>query len=398
MDIKTFEEAISFEQLWIGAKKSCRNVMWKDSVVKFSLSLSREVHSLRKSLLDGSYKISPYQIFSIHEPKEREIVATRVRDRAFQRSLCDNILTPAITRSFIYDNCACHVGKGITFALDRMNHHLHKYYRESGCDGYVLQCDIHHFFPETPHDVAKAAVRKRVKDDMAYKYTVDIIDSFGSDRGIGLGSQVSQLIQLAVLDDLDHFIKEKLHIKHYIRYMDDFILIHEDKAYLQYCLNVIKEKLFEMGLTLNKKTCIYKLSQGIVFLKWRFILTRTGKVLRKLSKASSKRERSKLKKLIRKVSAGIMPLGKYNESYTCLNAYAKHGNTSGARSNMHRLYLKQRKGVTMILNKELVAARVKQRNDVMELAMEKFEAFQEYIAMMADIELPEDEVEVDENV
>ena len=76
---------------------------------------------------------------------------------------------------------------------------------------------------------AKAAIRKRLTDQQAAYYTDAIIDSFGGDKGIGLGSQVSQITELAVLDDLDHYIKERLRIKHYLRYMDDFILIHEDK-------------------------------------------------------------------------------------------------------------------------------------------------------------------------
>lgn len=59
-----------------------------------------------------------------------------------------------------------------------------------------------------------------------------VIDSFEGDRGLGLGSQISQIMELLVLNDLDHFIKEKLHIKYYIRYMDDFILIHPDRGYL----------------------------------------------------------------------------------------------------------------------------------------------------------------------
>ena len=101
----------------------------------------------------------------------------------------------------------------------------------------------------------------------------DIIDSFEGDIGIGLGSQISQLLELAVLDDLDHFIKERLHIKYYLRYMDDFILIHEDKAYLQYCRKEIEKELTKIHLKLNRKTSLYPLKQGVKFLQWRFIFT-----------------------------------------------------------------------------------------------------------------------------
>lgn len=272
-----YEQAISFKQLYIGLQKSSRNVRWKDSVATYSTNALKNTFKLRQSLLNGKYRIDPYQRFLIHEPKEREIVATRIKDRQFQRSLCDNVLYPQITRSFIRDNCACQRGKGVDDALDRMDAHIHRYYRKHGSKGWVLKCDIRHYFAETRHEDAKAALRKHISDDEAYKKASDIIDSFGSDKGIGLGSQVSQLVQLALLDDFDHFMKERLGIKHYIRYMDDFILIHEDKAYLEYCLCKIEEWLSTLNLSLNSKTHIHPLQQGITFLKWRFILTDSGK-------------------------------------------------------------------------------------------------------------------------
>lgn len=233
MKDKTIEDAVSFSELYKGLKKSCRNVRWKDSVTGYEANALKNTFELRQSLLNGTYKISGYQRFRVHEPKEREIVATRIKDRQFQRSLCDNVLYPQITRSFIRDSCACLRGRGVDDALNRLNVHLQRYFRKHGPNGWVLKCDIRHYFAETPHDVAKEAIRKRLTDKRAAFYTDQIIDSFGGNVGIGLGSQVSQITELAVLDDLDHYIKERLRIKHYLRYMDDFILIHEDRAFLK---------------------------------------------------------------------------------------------------------------------------------------------------------------------
>ncbi len=187
-------------------------------------------------------KADGHQHFTIFEPKQREIVATRIKDRQFQRSLCDNGLYEQITKSFIADNCACLQGRGVDYTLDRMTAHLRRYYNEHGTEGWVLKCDIHHYFPSIRHDIAKAAIRKRVKDAQIAERACEIVDSFG-EIGIGLGSQVSQLVALAVLDDLDHYIKERLRIKHYVRYMDDFVLIHHDKEYLQKCRAEISEQL-----------------------------------------------------------------------------------------------------------------------------------------------------------
>lgn len=281
--------------------------MWKDSTAGYLANGLKNTYALKKELLTGSYQIRPYQCFVVTDPKRREVMATQIRDRQFQRALCDEGLYQDLTRHFIYDNAACQRGKGVDFSLDRMEAHLRRYYRKYGSDGWVLKCDVHHYFASTSHEVAKAAVRKRVEDDGVYQAVCQIIDSFPGEVGIGLGSQVSQLIELAVLDDLDHRIKERLHIKHYLRYMDDFILVHPDKVYLQCCLEDIRSQLDLLGLELNKKTCIYPLKNGVKWLKWRFELTPTGKVLRHPEQTSLRRERKKLKNLKRLIDAGKVP-------------------------------------------------------------------------------------------
>lgn len=344
-NMNEYTKVISFDELYKGLIKSARGVMWKDSVAGHVLDGMRKTYKLRQSLINGTYRISPYQVFMIHEPKEREIVATRIKDRQYQRSLCDNILVPEITKGFIYDNCACQKGKGIDFAIDRMDTHLHRHYRKNGSDGWVLRCDIRHYFPETSHEVAKSAVRKRIKDDRAYHAVCDIIDSFGGEKGIGLGSQVSQLIQLAVLDDMDHYIKERLRIKHYIRYMDDFILIHHDRGVLEHCLAEIRKIVNDLGLELNEKTQIHPLKNGIKFLKWRFILTKTGKVVRRMSRRGIVRERRRLRHMRDKCLRGEVQETKMYESFQSWRSHARRGNTRTVELKMTRLYDKFRNEV-----------------------------------------------------
>lgn len=342
---KTVDDAITFEELYKGLKLSCRNVRWKDSVTGYEANGLKNTYLLRQSLLDGTYKISGYQRFRVHEPKEREIVATRLKDRQFQRSLCDNVLYPQITRSFIRDSCACLRGRGVDDALNRLTVHLQRYYRKHGAKGWVLKCDIRHYFAETPHNVAKAAIRKRLTDQRAAFYTDQIIDSFGGDTGIGLGSQVSQLTELAVLDDLDHYIKERLRIRHYLRYMDDFILIHEDRAFLENVLKDITEKLAALGLTLNSKTQIYPLKQGVIWLKWRFILTDTGKVVKRIGRKSVVRERRKLKRMAKLAESGRISAEALKESFNSWKAHAQRGNCRKIISDMEELLNRLLQGV-----------------------------------------------------
>lgn len=182
-----YEQVISFDNLYKGLKESCRNIRWKDSTVGYEGNALKNTYRLRQTLLNGTYKIDRYQHFTIYEPKRRDIVATRLKDRQFQHSLCDNGFYEQITKSFITDNCACLKGRGVDYTLNRMTAHLRRYYIAHGCDGWVLKCDIRHYFQSIRHDVAKAAIRKRVTDTQIAERACEIVDSFGK-IGLGLGS------------------------------------------------------------------------------------------------------------------------------------------------------------------------------------------------------------------
>lgn len=331
--LMAYEQVISFDNLYKGLKESCRNIRWKDSTVGYEGNALKNTYRLRQTLLNGTYKIDRYQHFTIYEPKRRDIVATRLKDRQFQRSLCDNGFYEQITKSFITDNCACLKGRGVDYTLNRMTAHLRRYYIAHGCDGWVLKCDIRHYFQSIRHDVAKAAICKRVTDTQIAERACEIVDSFGK-IGLGLGSQVSQLVALAVLDDLDHFIKERLRIKHYIRYMDDFILVHEDKEYLRQCKKEIEARLFALGLQFNDKTTLYPLRQGVKLLQWRFIVTDTGAIIRKMGKKKQGTQRRKLKKLYAKELRGEYAPGTANESLVSWLANAARGDTYHERLKM----------------------------------------------------------------
>lgn len=319
----------SFENLYAAMLKCKRGIMWKDSAAGFVKNGLVNCCLLKDELLSGKYQIGKYTVFTITEPKRRVIVSTRIKDRVFQRTLCDNYLTENISKSFIYDNAACQIGKGTDFARNRLKCHLQRHFRKYGCNGYILKCDISDYFGSTPHVVACNAVRKRVSDEWVRTETERIINSFTQgdpSKGMGLGSQVTQLIQLAVLDDLDHYIKETLHIKGYVRYMDDFILIHHDKEYLRYCREQIKNRLATLGLQLSKKkTHICPIAQPLHFLGFSFRLTPSGKVVMRVLPKKVTRERRKLKKLVSRCKAGLMTRRDVDECFKSWVAHASKG-------------------------------------------------------------------------
>lgn len=330
-----------FEQLYDAMLVCKSGVMWKDSVAGWVKNGIINCANLENQLKDGTYSIDKYSRFTIYEPKQRDIVSTRFKDRVFQRSLSDNYLTEEVKKSFIYDNGACLKGKGTDFARRRLTAHLQKYYRRHGNNGYVLKCDISSFFASTPHRVVKEKLRKLCKDDWAYGELCRIVDSFGTDEhpdtGMGLGSQITQLCQLAVLNDIDHGIKERKRIKYYVRYMDDLILIHEDKMVLLDCLEYIKTELEKMGLKLNsKKTQLFPISQPIHFLGYSYRLTQTGKIVKKVLPARVVHERKKLKRMAKLVMSGKMSRSKFEQ---CFNAWLSHATGEPAEAKKGRPFI-----------------------------------------------------------
>lgn len=322
----------SFRNLYKAMFKCSRNVRWKDSVSGFLYHGLVNINKLRNSLYDGTYQISKYTRFKVYEPKERDIVSTRFKDRIFQRSLCDHYLYNQISRSFIYDNVACQIGKGTIQGRDRLLCMMQRFWRKHGLNGFVYKFDLKDYFGSTKHNIAFQAVSCRTDDEWAEQEVHRIVSSFnqGEDPtvGMGLGSEPTQLIQLALLDDLDHYIKEQLHIKYYVRYMDDFILIHEDKEYLKHCGEKISTRITALSLRLSqKKTQLSPFTQPIRFLGFSFRITETGKVVRKLLPEKVSHERRRLKRLVALSKQGIIPKSHVYQCYESWKAHAAYGDT-----------------------------------------------------------------------
>lgn len=343
MNTKAKKIVCGFDNLYKAMNKCKIGVAWKKPVARYANNGIVSVHKTRKELLTDKRKIRPYNIFTIHEPKKREIVSTHFEDRIVQTSISDNYLYDKLTRNFVYDNHACQIGKGTDLARERLKTHMQRYFRKHGLNGYVLNIDFKDYFGSTRHDIAKESVRKNVDDEWVLMNIDMIVDSFnhGDDPnvGMGLGSPITQLIQLALPNTIDHLIKEKLKIKTFLRYMDDNIFIHHSKNYLIYCLNFIREKLEPLGIALNTtKTQIYKLIQGIKFLGFTFKLTETGKVLMLLNKNNIRRRKRKIKKHKELLDRGKMTEEQVEQSFEGWKAHAEKGNNYHIIQKMTRYY------------------------------------------------------------
>lgn len=145
--------------------------------------------------------------------------------------------------------------------------------------------------------------------------------------GLPLGYQTSQLLALLFLDEFDHFVKERLRIKYYTRYMDDFYLIHPDKEYLRHCKVEIEKYLGGLRLELNEKTHIFPLRHGIDFLGFHTYISESGQIIRKLRHSSVKRMKGKIKKWKKGYPTGKATKQEILDSWTAWDAHAAHGNT-----------------------------------------------------------------------
>lgn len=314
-------------------------VMWKDSVASYRLNAIERTTALNGELERGAYQSKPPVRFTITSPKPREIASIAFRDRVYQRSLNDNIVYPIMSNSFIYDNFACQKGKGTDAARNRLKHFLRRYYFEHGHIGYVAQFDIKGYYPNMDHEVAEQIFKDKLPEDVFTAVVGILREQYDGAKGYNPGSQLIQIAGISVLDGYDHYAKEQLHARFYIRYMDDFLIISHDYSYLENCVAKTREYLRSLKFEINeKKTRIFLLENGIEFLGFRYKLTQTGKVIMTVKPENVKRERKKLRRLVEKSKRGLIPKDKVDESYASWRNHASKGNAYKLLKRMDEYY------------------------------------------------------------
>ena len=333
------EAVMSFDALYRSMNKCRRGVAWKDSVAHYMLHGIEETLRLEKELKEGTYKAKPPKTFVLTRPKRRIAESITFRDRVYQRSLNDNIIYPYMTKQFIHQNFACQKGKGTDTARDTLDKYMHRAYMHYGTDFYALQCDIKGYYPNMDHDVAEKMFREHLPK-RAYKMTESILrHQYAGDTGYNPGSQMIQIAGISVLSPLDHYIKEKLHIKLYLRYMDDFILMHQSESYLERCKARISEYLVRLCMKLHpEKTRVYPAKEGIKFLGFTHKLTETGKVIRIINHENVRAERKKLCRMVSLAKHGKLTKSKVDACYMSWKAHAEKGNTFKLLRRMDAYY------------------------------------------------------------
>jgi RNA-directed DNA polymerase len=329
-----WQEIITFENILLAAKKAARNKRFRPNVLEFNYNLENEIIILQKELTSQTYQPSEYTVFKIIDPKPRQISAAPFRDRVVHHTLC-NIIIPIFERSFITDSYANRKGFGTHKALKRFT----EFTRSSR---YILQCDISKYFPTIDHEILKQIIRKKIKCPDTLWLIDTIIDRsnlqesfdhyFPNDdsltlvprrKGLPLGNLTSQFFANIYLNEFDRFVKEKLKIKKYLRYVDDFTLFANDKATLGSAHQEIQKYLADLRLLLHPhKTQIFATKLGANFVGFRILPSET----RVLSK-NIRRGRKRIRCLCKDVNEGKYNLTYLLNSFQAWRGHLQHADT-----------------------------------------------------------------------
>jgi len=375
-----FQEVCEIENLYSAYLKARKGKNHIAEVIEFTYNLESELLKLQKELISQTYKTGKYLHFIIFEPKERKISALPFRDRVVHHAIC-NIIEPIFDKSFIYDSYACRTGKGTHAGADR----IQSFIRKVKSNYYVLKCDVSKYFPSVNHEILKKMIREKIADKNLLQLLDKIIDSPDLEKsdcqeqktqnslqksessilyqtedncttkpncsspnllfednkescskqnhsGIPIGNLTSQLFANIYLNKLDEYVKYELRIKYYIRYMDDFIIIHESKQYLHEVKDKVISLFVSMRLTMHpKKANIFPIALGVDFLGYRIFnnhrLVRKSTVKRFLKNAKGK---------IKEYSKGYMDFDKLMESFNSWESYMDNGNSYNLKKDLYQ--------------------------------------------------------------
>lgn len=320
-----FSKVTDFESLYKAYQKSKKGKGHNQSRLKFEMAALDGVLQIKRLLETKKYNVSPYNQFTVFEPKERVIEAGSFKDKIVQHSLCDNILLPAFQTEFIQTNVAGQINKGTLYGLECLRAHLLLAYTKYGYDCWIVKADVTKYFYRINHDILKDIVRYFIADDDVWWLCEKFIDST-SGLGLPLGNQVTQVFALLFLSGLDHFVTGELGVKYYGRYMDDFYLIVKDKSYARHCLNSIVTFMETLNLELNSKTQIIPFKNGVKYCGFHTYVTKDGKCIRKLTNEKKRAAKKKYRRMAKLVTRGRLSKEKCCESYLAFKNHISHGN------------------------------------------------------------------------
>ena len=325
----------------MAARQAQKGKRYRDNVLAFNANLETELLRLQRELDTQEYVPGSYKTFRIRDPKSRLISAAPYRDRVVHHALC-NIIMPIWERTFIADTYANRPGKGTHRALKR-------FVQFARSHRYILQCDIRKYFPSIDRQILKGILRRKIKCPQTLWLIDSIIDNSnpqepvcdyfpGDDlltpadrpKGLPIGNLTSQFFANVYLSGCDRFIKERLRARHYLRYVDDFALFGDDRAFLTEAKAAIADYLIALRLKLHPiKSQLFETRHGANFVGFRVLPDRI-----RVRNDNLRRSRRRLRQLQRDYAEGSVSLGKLRQRLQSWDAHLQHGDTYRLRQRI----------------------------------------------------------------
>ena len=315
-----FDKKLSYESLFHAHKLSRKGKGYRKEIILFNLKQEEYIMWLYEKLKTKTYKHSGYSVFYVTEPKLRKIEKSIYIDRIVHRWVVDNFLEPYFVPTFVNTSYACLKKRGMHKAcLDVQN--AMKHLSRTWKDYYILKMDVRKYFQNIDKDILYRILNRKIQDNKLLWLLKEIIYSNEGKKGLAIG-YTSQMFANIYLNEVDQYIKNKLHCKYYFRYLDDSICMFKTKEEAKIALEKIKKFLRDnLELELNEKTQIFKNKQGVNFCGYKINPYRL-----KIRDRGKRKLKKKVKELKYKIQVGEIS-SKEAKKYLCGHfGYIKYAN------------------------------------------------------------------------
>lgn len=318
---KQFYNKLTYLKLLEAHDRAKQGKTNKKEVILFEMDLETNVMNLYRNLKNGKYKMGKYREFTIYEPKERIIKALPYVDRIVHQWYIEEFIKPFIVPKFVTSSFACLENKGTHAAVKTLQKYM-RLMKKKNPDYYVLKCDIKKYFYTINKNILFNIMKSYISDKKLLQLTEIFIFDNNDVKGIPIGNYTSQFFANIYLDKLDHLIKDKLRVKYYVRYMDDFVLLLNNKEEAKQILKEITEFLEKkLDLELNKKTRYYPNKLGIDFCGYKIYDTHI-----KIRKRSIVKIKRKIKVWNNLYAQDKLDFHNFLLCFNSFKGHIKHGN------------------------------------------------------------------------
>ena len=259
-----------------------RNKSYCFTTLSYEQNLAVNLDTLLHRMEDGTYHPRELRVFYVHDPKTRLIEAPHIEDRIVQHAIL-SVIRPLVENRFIDQTYACRKLKGTHASSDRLKSYLVNYKDQ----GYYLKIDIAKFFYSIDHQVLESQLSKIIKCEDTLRF-LRLFYANPAGIGLPLGNVTSQVLANLALNPVDHFVKRVLKFRHYIRYMDDMVILSDCKQKLRDAMAGIQGEVEKLNLRINSKTKISRIKDGVDFVGYRTWYNR--RLIRKRSLYKIKRK------------------------------------------------------------------------------------------------------------